>query len=486
VKPPGYYELFDLVSLQFPVVRMIGQAPFVGYTLADFAAGSDPDVSVDTSLLDVTEEPEWFIAVASERPVVLEPFMVVELPFAEVGEGLRAPEARGAPPAERLALADAEARVAALSAELDKLRERRREDVRQVEAQEAQAARASSRVLELEGEMEATGQRFKDAELRAGDAHVRAERLTHQIRDMEEELRHQRDRATRLSKQLDDEKKSRTRAEVELGLVKGRSEVPGGKERIEALAGELESARARIDELLAAQVTAPEAPSEPSEEASLSVESPRGPAAETPAVVVDPGFAARVAELEASLDAADLRAREAVAEAREAQAPDVAVLEAALRERGHRVAALERDLRESERVGRELVGELHGLRAEVAAGLAAEPLAPPAQGQDAELLKAQLDLLSQTAAKSLADLQAASWRVTQLERELDDARRDGAEPSRVQEELEQALLAAHQEIASLRRALVADRSDVLRDVTEQSVLLHQVAPLPGAEASTNP
>ena len=30
---------------------MVGQAPFVGYTVADFAPGGEPEVSVDTSLL---------------------------------------------------------------------------------------------------------------------------------------------------------------------------------------------------------------------------------------------------------------------------------------------------------------------------------------------------------------------------------------------------------------------------------------------------
>ena len=45
-----YYELYDLVSLQFPVVRMLGQAPFRGYTIADFA----PDDAA--SLLAVYED----------------------------------------------------------------------------------------------------------------------------------------------------------------------------------------------------------------------------------------------------------------------------------------------------------------------------------------------------------------------------------------------------------------------------------------------
>src|SRR5262249_36481061 len=63
----GYYELYDVVSLQFARIKMAGQAPFVGYTVADFAPDGEPDVSVDTSLIDGSEEPELFIAIASDR-----------------------------------------------------------------------------------------------------------------------------------------------------------------------------------------------------------------------------------------------------------------------------------------------------------------------------------------------------------------------------------------------------------------------------------
>jgi chromosome segregation ATPase len=100
------------------------------------------------------------------------------------------------------------------------------------------------------------------------------------------------------------------------------------------------------------------------------------------------------------------------------------------------------------------------------------------------MLRSQLDLLSQTAARTQADLQAASWRIAQLERELRDARTGQEQPSREHDELEQALVAAHEEIASLRRALQGDRSGVLRELVEQSVLLHQVAPVGGGEAAT--
>src|SRR6185295_2528577 len=110
-------------------------------------------------------------------------------------------------------------------------------------------AALSARVVELELALEAHALRARELEARAGDNHVRAERLTSQIRDLEEELRRQRDRGTKLSKLLDDEKKLRTKAELELGMLRGRADAPGAKERIDALTAEIAAAQARIADL---------------------------------------------------------------------------------------------------------------------------------------------------------------------------------------------------------------------------------------------
>ena len=190
---PGYYELFDLVSLQFAKVRMIGQAPFVGYTVAELGASDEPDVSVDTSLLAASEEPEQFIAIASDRTIVLEPYSVVELPWQAVAASL-APLSRGPsdPVGLEAALKTSEQRVAELAALLD----------------QARSTPATQPALTDTQQLEA---RLKDAEARAGDNHVRSERLMQQLHDLEEELRKQRDRGTRLSKQVDDERRARTK-----------------------------------------------------------------------------------------------------------------------------------------------------------------------------------------------------------------------------------------------------------------------------------
>jgi hypothetical protein len=76
----GYYELYEAVAEHFTSVRMIGQAPFVGYAVAEFSV-EDPEPTIDSSLAEAEgKEPDWFWALASDRNVRLEPFALIELP----------------------------------------------------------------------------------------------------------------------------------------------------------------------------------------------------------------------------------------------------------------------------------------------------------------------------------------------------------------------------------------------------------------------
>jgi SAM-dependent methyltransferase len=113
-----YYALYDAVKAEFEHVRMLGQAPFVGYVIADFAPEGAPEPSLDTAFLPSgAEEPELFIAVASQQPVELEAFSVVQLPYRSVlgsgsagdGEALR--RARGEYQAARVKLGELEAEL---------------------------------------------------------------------------------------------------------------------------------------------------------------------------------------------------------------------------------------------------------------------------------------------------------------------------------------------------------------------------------------
>ena len=81
----GYYELYDAVSAEFAEVRMLGQTPFVGYAVVDFAPDDEPEVSIDSGLVPGgAEEPEWFVALASRDPQENESFAIVQLPASRV------------------------------------------------------------------------------------------------------------------------------------------------------------------------------------------------------------------------------------------------------------------------------------------------------------------------------------------------------------------------------------------------------------------
>jgi SAM-dependent methyltransferase len=113
-----YYALYDAVKAEFEQVRMLGQAPFVGYVVADFAPEGTPEPSLDTAFLPGgAEEPELFIAVGSQQPVDLEAFSVVQLPYRSVvsgsqqdGEALR--RSRGAEQQARTKLTELESELA--------------------------------------------------------------------------------------------------------------------------------------------------------------------------------------------------------------------------------------------------------------------------------------------------------------------------------------------------------------------------------------
>src|SRR5258706_1633925 len=153
-----YYALYDAVKAEFEHVRMLGQAPFVGYVIADFAPEGAPEPSLDAAFLpNGAEEPELFLAVASQQPVELEAFAVVQLPYRSVltgagggdGDALRRARAKLSEvetelTTERQAVAqrdaklrDAETKVFARDAELAALRQQLENKNQALKTQEA-------------------------------------------------------------------------------------------------------------------------------------------------------------------------------------------------------------------------------------------------------------------------------------------------------------------------------------------------------------
>lgn len=81
-----YTAFWDVMAERFEGVRMLGQAPFVGYALVDFGMqAEEPEPAFDAGFLPGgAEEPDFFVAVAGADPADLEPYLVVQLPFRAV------------------------------------------------------------------------------------------------------------------------------------------------------------------------------------------------------------------------------------------------------------------------------------------------------------------------------------------------------------------------------------------------------------------
>ena len=298
-----YYALYDAVKSEFEYVRMLGQAPFVGYVIADFAPDGAPEPSLDTAFLPSgAEEPELFIAVASQQPVELEAFAVVQLPYSSVvtgaasndGEALRRARAEGLD--LRGKLTETETAHAADRQGLTTLRSKL------TDAESALAADKQS-LTSLRGNLsEAEAARAADKQaLTARDAKLR---------------------------------------EAETRVFARDAELLALRQELENKNQQLKQQEARLLE--------------------LNGKLKQGPSAEEAA----------------------------------AAAADLAALEKTLVERGEHVRKLERDLREAERVGKELVRQLPGASPDSAAETRR---------------KAGESELAQKLAKSQADLIATRW-----------------------------------------------------------------------------
>ncbi|HTJ83866.1 MAG TPA: methyltransferase domain-containing protein, partial [Polyangiaceae bacterium] len=488
----GYYDLYDAVSLQFSEVRMLGQAPFVGYSIVDFSE-EDPEVAVDTSIVDEPEAPEWYVAVAGERLPVGIGYALVELPLAGIADAmasepvtLRGGEKRDRRtiPSERdLALTEAEARIAVLVTENDRLRE----ELTQARRAERSLEQASMRAAELDRELETVKRRLSDAERdvsmreRAG-----AERGEARVREAEQ-------RADALAK---------GRAELESRVAETESRARAAERRVadaEGRATDLESraktadARANAADArrkeLEAKVAAASDTLKDLETKLAAERRARGEAELT------------VSKLSAEIEAAAARAKQRADDA-STQADleaEIKKLEGVLRERGHEINRLKRDIGVAEQLGKELLFELEEARAlgsggpsggsafgagggtgvgggVTGSGQSLSAAATP--GLDA----AAAEVLAERAARAEADVVATEWRIAQLEREL--ARRGGGADvaSRRERELERALVLAQRELAEARsRGEVEPDASRVAAATEHLVLREQVAGATGSE-----
>jgi hypothetical protein len=204
----GYYEMYDAIAEQFDHTRMFGQAPFVGYAVAEFAPDSTPEVAFDSALVPGgSEEPEWFVALASHHQLDVSRFLVVQYPFAhtvvDADQGKLELELQRAGRSRD----DALARLERLEAEL-------------ADAHAGSGSRDATEVAELTRRLDAQSEWVDRLESRAQSAEARAEEV---LSELTRERASRQSMAERVPERLPDPEAERDLDALE-ALLKDRAE----------------------------------------------------------------------------------------------------------------------------------------------------------------------------------------------------------------------------------------------------------------------
>lgn len=439
-----YYGLYDAVAAELDHVRMLGQTPFVGYAIVDFAPAGEPQPAFDSSLVPGgAEEPEQYIALASMHEASLEEMTIVQLPLAALSlAGTDESALRAARAAERRA----QKRVASLEAELRRAREsgddlerlqneldRRDSWIRELEER---AATADARADDAEAELETARERLEElatklaeqerrlAEARAKPAAPAEDGpVTRALREEVDELRRSLARTQR-EREWADERVRKLESELEAVLREAETDAESAAEpeetealstRVSELESSLSAEQRASDDLRRNLQSAREELRRREQELTTAQERLADMEERLRARERELADVRRTAaesargrkQAESQLDAArrELEAVREDAAGLEDLRRDLARLEEQLRERGHRITELEEQLRKLERYGRTLVSELAELRA------AEENQAAAARIEE---LEARLDELSTQKAAREADLVAAEWVIAEL------------------------------------------------------------------------
>ena len=456
-----YADLFDLVSLEFPYVAMIGEVPFGGVAFAELGADA-PEVSVDSQLAD-TPSPRAYLAFGSYEPRTLDGYSIVQLPStalqADAGNGRSVP-----------VYADS-----------------------QGDSQAGETASMLADAAELV--LDARARELEDAETVA--------RLTGEIYALREELDREGEKGMRLAMELEtaQRKLETTQRQVETE----KRHVEGAQRQIEAAHRQAEGAQRQV-EAAQRQIEAEKRTAETrigeamqaSQEASIALQVRLAADLEEKLQAMELDMVGRLAETEAQLlsqdeqvvrlskDLIDAKKRLEVPTVEARVAEDLA---ARLAQTERKFAAVEHDLGQ---LAGEHVAEVSSLEAQLLdrarmlkaqdhelarratmvedllsaleeAAVGAEVVLPerPAQ-EDARLLemKRRLDEMAIEAARREAELEARSWRISEL-----DLQRQLAVESAAEAEAKRkvALAAAEEAEAKQKQALaVAEEAEVKR------------------------
>jgi hypothetical protein len=378
-----YYELYDLLAMQFAHVHMVGQIAWSGVALAELGReGDEPDVTVDTQLVTEVLPPDAFIAVGSQEDVHLAEYALIQLPSAPEVD-VEATIAHGS---ERADLAAAQLRASLLDAQVEELRARRNsEGAAHADAMGALEAELANRITELQL-----------VEGRAVQASTRADRVAAELRTRDDDLARLRDRATLALKELEDERRLRARAELAHAAslenadlaARGANEQGATFERTVERMTALERAAMALE--------------------AQNIELTRGLSmSEDARARLEVALAATLVQLESVSSAAPTpppppRTHD------DDHAAEIGGLEQALRDRGQIIHAMERELERRERIVHDLVHALEEARA-------AGPDVPRAGDAESAPLRAKLDAAALEIARREGESATSAWRIQELE-----------------------------------------------------------------------
>lgn len=296
-----YYSLYDAVAEEFEYVRMLGQTPFVGYAIADFAPDADPLPALDTGCVPGgAEEPEWFIALASHRALLLDEFAIIQLPFSSTWRRSGSDEVDAMLRAARSAERRARQRVAALEVENRRL------------TRGMAKSEASEDIERLEKDLKSRADLIEELEARCTAADARADEIQRQL-----------DEYLEAQPRSDDSKAGRPAEEQREEDLQAAQRLADLERQVKQLNGDLEEAEQRS-----------QAAEEASKRSREALEQTRH----------------REVELRRTLEAGDSEPER-----------DIAHLEAQLAERGREVLRLQRDLSKTETMAKNLLQELEEL-----------------------------------------------------------------------------------------------------------------------------
>lgn len=177
----AYEALFDLLDGAFEHVRMLGQAPFAGYSVVDFAPTDELDVTFDGSILEGRgEQAERYYALCGERDVVLDAYAVVQVPLSAQAKVWDRGESAARLREQQDALDAANIHAEELEREL----ERARRELADAKAELEEARdRAEAYTAEAQKEQDSLRARVAELEEQLEDARAKLERERAAARD---------------------------------------------------------------------------------------------------------------------------------------------------------------------------------------------------------------------------------------------------------------------------------------------------------------